>query len=55
MEGMTNIALRAARLAARQILRGYDRPDLVDIGTKGHNDFVTNIDRESEQIIIQKN
>ena len=53
MEGMTNIALRAARLAARQILRGYDRPDLVDIGTKGHNDFVTNIDRESEQIIIQ--
>jgi len=52
VEGMTNIALRAARLAGRQILRGFDRPDLVDIGTKGHNDFVTNIDRESEQIVI---
>ena len=53
MEGMANIALRATRLAARQITRGYDRPDLVDIETKGHNDFVTNIDREAEQIIIQ--
>ena len=52
MEAMATIALRAARLAAKQILRGYDRPDLVDIGTKGHNDFVTNIDREAEQIII---
>jgi myo-inositol-1(or 4)-monophosphatase len=52
VEGMTNIALRAARLAGRQILRGFDRPDLVDISTKGHNDFVTNIDRESEQIVI---
>ena len=53
MEGMANIALRAARLAARPILRGFDRPDLVDIDTKGHNDFVTNIDHESEHIIIE--
>ena len=53
MEAMANIALRAARLSAKQILRGYDRPDLVNIGTKGHNDFVTNIDRESEHIIIE--
>lgn len=52
MEGMANIALRAARLAGKQIVRGFDRPDLVDIGTKGHNDFVTNIDREAEQIVI---
>ena len=50
---MANIALRAARLAGKHIVRGLDRPDLVDIGTKGHNDFVTNIDRESEQIVIE--
>ncbi len=52
MEPMANIALRAARLASRCIIRGFDRPDLIDIETKGHNDFVTNIDREAEQIII---
>ncbi|MBT4492156.1 MAG: inositol monophosphatase [Gammaproteobacteria bacterium] len=53
MEPMANIALRAARIAGKHIVRGFDRPDLIDIETKGHNDFVTNIDRESEQIIIQ--
>lgn len=53
MEGMANIALRAARLAGKHIVRGFDRPDLVDIDTKGHNDFVTNIDREAEQIVIE--
>ena len=53
MEAMANIALRAARLAGRHILRGFDRPDLVDISQKGPNDFVTNIDREAEQIVIR--
>lgn len=52
MQPMANIALRAARLAGQQILRGFDRPDLIDIFSKGHNDFVTNIDREVEQIAI---
>ena len=52
MEPMANIALRAARLAGKQIVRGFDRPDLVDIDSKGHNDLVTNIDREAEQIVI---
>lgn len=50
---MANIALRAARMAGQQIVRGFDRPDLVKVTTKGHNDFVTNIDQEAEQIIIQ--
>lgn len=49
---MANIALRAARLAGKHILKGFDRPDLVDVSDKGHNDFVTNIDREAERIII---
>ncbi len=45
MEPMANIALRAARLAGQRIIQGFDRPDLVDITDKGHNDFVTNIDQ----------
>ena len=53
MQPMANIALRAARLAGQQIVRGFDRPDLIDISTKGHNDFVTNIDREAEYIAIE--
>lgn len=52
MEPMANIALRAARLAGTHIVRGFDRPDLVDVSLKGPNDFVTNIDKEAEQIII---
>lgn len=52
MEPMANIALRAARLAGKHIVRGFDRPDLIELSMKGHNDFVTNIDREAEQIVI---
>lgn len=52
MQPMANIALRAGRLAAQHIVRAFDRPDLINIETKGHNDFVTNIDREAEQLII---
>ena len=51
MEPMINIALRAAREAARHIVRAYDRPDLVKTSEKGTNDFVTNVDSEAEQII----
>jgi myo-inositol-1(or 4)-monophosphatase len=53
MEPMANIALRAARLAGQHILRGFDRPDLVRVSDKGHHDFVTNIDHEAEQIVIE--
>ena len=49
---MANIALRAARLAGQHIVRGFDRPDLVDVSSKGHNDYVTNIDKEAERIIV---
>lgn len=52
MEPMANIALRAARLAGQLIVRGFDRPDLVDVTEKRHNDFVTNIDKEAERIIV---
>ncbi len=52
MEPMANIALRAARLAAQVIVKGFDRPDLIRISQKGHNDLVTNIDKEAEKVII---
>ena len=53
MQPMATIALRAAREASLKITRAFDRPDLVKIDEKGHNDYVTNVDREVERIIAE--
>lgn len=53
MQPMASIALRAAREAALLITRAFDRPDLVKIEEKGHNDFVTNVDRDVERTIVE--
>jgi myo-inositol-1(or 4)-monophosphatase len=49
---MVNIALRAARQAGQVMLRAMDRLDTLDVNEKAHNDFVSNVDREAESIII---
>jgi 3'-phosphoadenosine 5'-phosphosulfate (PAPS) 3'-phosphatase len=51
---MANIALRAARKAADYLARSMDRPDQFQIQEKRHNDFVSNIDRTAEEIIIEQ-
>jgi myo-inositol-1(or 4)-monophosphatase len=53
MEPMMTIALRAARAAGALIQRASGRLDRVQIDTKGRNDFVTEVDRASEQLIIE--
>jgi myo-inositol-1(or 4)-monophosphatase len=52
MQPMTNIALRAARQAGQIMLRAMDRLDTLDVERKGRNDFVSNVDREAETVII---
>lgn len=52
MEPMINIALRAARKASEIIERAAERLDLITIEQKGRNDFVSEVDRKSEQEII---
>ena len=54
MQPMANIALRAARKAGDFMLRAMDRPEEFDIETKAHNDFVSNIDKAAEAIIIDQ-
>jgi myo-inositol-1(or 4)-monophosphatase len=49
---MANIALRAARRASDFIVQAFDRPDERDIQTKSRNDFVSDVDRNAERIII---
>jgi len=52
MHPMVNIALAAARKAGEIIARAADRLDLIEVGRKAGNDFVTEIDRAAEREII---
>ena len=53
MHPMLNIAIRAARGAGDYIVREMDRVSDISIDIKGKNDFVTEIDRQAEHIIIE--
>ncbi len=50
---MLNIAVRAARAGGRVLTRHMDRLDSIKIETKGHKDFVSEVDRLAEAEIIQ--
>lgn len=52
MQPAVNIALRAARKAGDIIMQASDRVDLIRVEEKERNDFVTNIDRASEEEIV---
>jgi myo-inositol-1(or 4)-monophosphatase len=53
MHPLVNIGVRAARAAGKIIAQAYERADELDISLKGRNNFVTQIDKQSEQEIIQ--
>lgn len=53
MHPIINIALRAAREASTLIVQAYARPDRIRISEKGSNDFVTDVDRQVEEVLIQ--
>ncbi|MDR0672165.1 MAG: inositol monophosphatase [Zoogloeaceae bacterium] len=48
-----NIAIKAARRASRIINRAARNLDLLDVASKQPNDFVTQIDREAENAIVE--
>ena len=50
---MLNIAVKAARRAGNLIHRSTDRIDHLTVTKKSHADFVSEVDRAAEQIIIQ--
>jgi len=54
MQPMANMALRAARQAVSKITQAFDRPDLIKVSSKGQNDYVTNIDKDVQYIIIRE-
>ena len=53
MQPLLNIAIRAARRAGEVITRGMNRLHRLEVRTKGHNDFVTEIDTQAEHEIIE--
>ncbi len=54
MHPMLNIAVRAARVAGTIIARGFENRSDLATEAKGANDYVTQIDKDAEQAIIQK-
>lgn len=52
MHPMLTIAVRAARKAGNVIAKHYETPDAVEASQKGSNDFVTNVDKAAEAVII---
>ena len=52
MQPMVNIALRAAREAGEMIVKSADNLDAVKVDEKSRHDFVTEVDRRSEDMII---
>jgi myo-inositol-1(or 4)-monophosphatase len=49
---MLNIAIKAARVASKVMLHNIERLDQLDIEQKGRADFVSEVDRQAEEIII---
>lgn len=52
MHPILNIATQAARAASRIILRFMEQMDKVEVSEKSINDFVTQVDKLSEEMII---
>jgi myo-inositol-1(or 4)-monophosphatase len=53
MHPMLNTAVKAARQAGRIITRASDDLERVQVARKAQNDFVTEVDRASEQAIVE--
>lgn len=52
MNPTTNIAVRAARQAGSVIMRSFHRLDTLTVAEKQANDYVSEVDRNAEQAII---
>lgn len=53
MQPLVNIGVTAARKAGQIIVRAMEKMESVQIQQKGLNDFATQVDRASEEVIIQ--
>ena len=52
MNPLLNLAISAARQAGRIIMRGLNRRDKINVVQKSAKDFVSDIDHQAEQVIL---
>ena len=52
MHPILNIGIRAAHAAGDHIVKCMDRMEAISVNTKGRNDYVSEVDRQAEAIII---
>lgn len=53
MHPLLNIGIKAARAAGNLIVRYMDRIEGMPVSSKGRNDFVSDVDRAAEAVIIE--
>ena len=53
MHPLLNIGVRAAKAAGDYIVREIDRADVIPVDIKGKNDFVSEVDKNAEAIIVE--
>lgn len=53
MHPMLNIAIRAARSAGNLIVRYLERVDRLSVTEKAYNEFVTEVDQQAENVIVE--
>jgi len=53
MQALLNTAVQAARKAGDATMRYFNRGDRLEVHAKSRNEFVTQVDREAENIIIE--
>jgi myo-inositol-1(or 4)-monophosphatase len=51
---LLNIAIKAARKAGEVIIRSLNRVESLKVTSKGHNDFVTEVDQAAERTIMEE-
>lgn len=54
MHPLVNVAVTASRKAGNLILRGAEKRESLNVSSKQHNDFVTEVDQAAERIIIDE-
>lgn len=53
MHPLVNVAWQAARDASKMMLQAFDRLDSITVNEKSRNDFVSDVDKAAEKMIIE--
>ena len=52
MHALLNVAIMAARKAGNSLIRNLNRLEKLNVEQKGYNDYVSDADRQAEEMVI---